>query len=454
MNWFMGRDPDEWKTIGGAAVAPLAQPAGGTPLVAVAREKAAADRVTPEVAAKVNEPAIGGPLYPPVHALFYAPLGAVDNPQRAYRIFQFFCVLLVPVAGLGVKVLTRGRIWWSVATLCILLFPGLRGGLDLGQNPILSLCIVVWGWALASRGYNVAGGMVWGLFAFKPVWAAAFFLVPLLMRRWRFCLAMVLTGAAFGLLTLPFVGIDSWFHWLKVGTEANELYKVNENWIHLSRDLQGVPRRVLLDFTKPETERKSRLIDALALGLWGSVLAATVVVYLLRGDRTRPTGLSAGFLFLGAYLTCLHFMYYDVLLAAAVLAVLFADPKSFLRTKTFAVEPAPTEPAVPADRGLHPPAAPAKPLGARMLGYVNSFPLTVVMALFILENSLSGMELEATVGIRYYATPATDGTTGARVPRLHADTGARYPLDTFLLLALWGWCGWRLTVEGRKVVNS
>jgi len=144
-------------------------------------------------------------------------------------------------------------------------------------------------------------------------------------------------------------------------------------------------------------------------------------------------------------------MYYDALLASAALAVLFADPKPFLRTKTFAVEPAPTEPAVPGVRALHPPTALVKPLGARMLGYVNSFPLTVVMALFVVENSLSGMELEATVGIRYYATPATDGSTNASVPRLHADTGARYPLDTFLLLTLWGWCGWRLTVEGRGV---
>ena len=401
MNWFMGQDAPE----GGAG------------------------------------PAIGGPLYPPVHALFYAPLGLIDRPQRAYHFFQVFCALLVPVAGLGVKVLTRGRIWWSVATLGIYLFPGTRGALDLGQNPTISLCIVIWGWALASRGYYVAGGVVWGLFAFKPVWAAAFFLVPLLMRRWRFCGAMVLTGAAFGLLTLPVVGLESWFHWLKIGREAADLYKVNDNWIHLSRDLQGIPRRILHDFTQPQERRETPLANSLAWGLWGAVFAATAAVYLLRGDRSRPTGLSAGFLFLGAYLTCFHFMYYDVLLASAAVAVLLADPKRFLRAETFAVAPA--DPAPPSDRALPLPTLP-KPLGARMLGYVNSFPLTVVVALFLMENSLSGMELEATVGIRYYATPATDGSTNASVPRVRADTGPRYPIDTFLLMTLWAWCGWRL----------
>ena len=388
-----------------------------------------------------GSPAIGGPLYPPVHALFYAPLGLIDRPRHAYQLFQVFCALLVPLAGLGVKVLTRGRIWWSVATLGIFLFPGARGALDLGQNPTISLCIVVWGWALASRGYDVAGGVVWGLFAFKPVWAAAFFLVPLLMRRRRFCGAMVLTGVAFGLLTLPVVGVESWFHWLKIGREAAELYKVNDNWIHLSRDLQGIPRRILHDFSLPQEKRETSLANTLAWGLWGAVFAATAAVYLLRGDRTRPTGVGAGFLFLGAYLTCFHFMYYDVLLASAAVAVLLADPRRFFRPETFAVAPA--DPAPSADRALPLPTLP-KPLGARMLGYVNSFPLTVVVALFLMENSLSGMELEATVGIRYYATPATDGSTNATVPRVRLDTGPRYPIDTFLLMGLWAWCGWRL----------
>ena len=138
----------------------------------------------------------------------------------------------------------------------------------------------IWGWALASRGYNVAAGIVWGLFAFKPVWAAAFFLVPLLMRRWRFCLAMVLTGAVLGALTLPFVGLQSWFDWLQVGSDASELYKVNKNWIHLSRDLQGLPRCMFMDFEKPEARRATPpLINALAWGLWGAVFGATVIIY-------------------------------------------------------------------------------------------------------------------------------------------------------------------------------
>ncbi len=446
MGWFMGNENDpvqDWKTVGGAAAAQLAQPLTGNPFVAAALEKHAADSVSPQVAESVNKPSIGGPLYPPVHALFYAPFGFIDNPQYAYRTFQVLSLFVILASGFGVKLLTRGRVWWSIATLCILYFPGTRGALDLGQNPALSLCILIWGWVFASRGHPVAGGMVWGLFAFKPVWGMAFFLVPLLMRNRRFCVAMVLTGAAFGALTLPLVGLESWFNWLEVGRSAADLYKVNDNWIHLSRDLHGIPRRILHDFGKPERERETQLANGLAWGLWAVVFGGTTLIYLLRGDRTRTTGLSAGLLFLGAYLTCYRFMYYDVLLAAVAVAVILAEPRRFLRTGTFELAPRELEPKIPSERELATPPIAPKPFGARMLGYVNSFPFTILVLLFLLENTLSGMAVEATLGFGYFATPSTEPGGGA-TPRLKADTGVKYPLDTFLLLTLWVWCAWRV----------
>ncbi len=445
MGWFMGTDPErEWKIAGGAVAAQFAQPVPANPFVAIALEQAATETLTPEVITTVNTPAIGGPLYPPVHAIFYIPIGLFDNPQSGYFAFQIFSVAVLFLASLGVKFLTRGRIWWSVATLCLLLFPGTRGALDLGQNPAVSFCILVWGWALASRGYWFAGGVVWGLFAFKPVWALAFFVVPLVMRKWRFCLAMSATGIVLGAITLPIVGIDSWFHWLKVGKEASDLYKVNDNWIHLSRDLHGIPRRILHDFHKPESERETKLANALAWSLWGVVFAGTVGVYLLRGNRERVTGLSVALLFIGAYLSCYRFMYYDALLAGMAFAVLLCDWQRVCRPRVFALEATPGEPRLPDTRDLSPPPAPSNLFGARMRGYVNSFPLTILLLLFVVENSLSGLNIDFSLGIGYYATPATDGSTNHATPRVRGDTSLRHPLDTFLVLALWAWCAWRV----------
>jgi hypothetical protein len=446
MGWFMGTDPPAWKTVGGAAAAPLLLDPTGSPFVSVALAKAAAEAVTPDVVEEVNKPAIGGPLYPPVHAFFYAPIGLFSRPQDAYAVFQWVAVGFCYLAGLGVSLLTRGRVPWPVASTVIFLYPGCRAGLDLAQNPTVSLTILVFGWVLAARGRDALGGMVWGLFAFKPVWAVAFLLVPLLMRRWRFCAAMVATGAALGLATLPVVGFQTWFDWLEVGKKAAALYNVNENWINLSRDLQGIPRRLLHDFTRPEPERDTAPARALAWGLWGLVFATTVGVYLWRGDR-RPVGLAAAFLFLGAFLTCYRFMYYDVLLSAMGLAVLFADPARFFRTRVFGIAPTPASPAVPADtRELAlPPAAPP-PLGQRYLGYLNSFPLTVLALLLLVDNTLQGLNVQATVGVGYWATPTTspDRATGLAVPKVQADTSLTYPWDTFLVLGLWAWCGWRL----------
>ncbi|MFX6201976.1 glycosyltransferase 87 family protein, partial [Acinetobacter baumannii] len=78
-----------------------------------------------------------------------------------------------------------------------------------GQNPPLTLLFLIWGWALIVRDRPTAAGVVWGLLAFKPVWALAFFLVPFLTGRWRTCLAMLLTAGFLVVLTLPFVGFYS-----------------------------------------------------------------------------------------------------------------------------------------------------------------------------------------------------------------------------------------------------
>src|SRR5207253_3101750 len=178
---------------------------------------------------------IGGPLYPPIHALVMAPLGNF-RPALAYRVMQGVIVLMAFVAGWGIRQLSHGRIWWPIAVSMIMLFPAFTHGLNLGQNSALLLALLVWGWLFISRGRQMAGGVLWGLHASKPVWPAAFFLVPLLMGRWRVCLAMVATGAAQAAATLPLVGLHSWFEWLWIGKQATFVYSVDENWVFLSRD--------------------------------------------------------------------------------------------------------------------------------------------------------------------------------------------------------------------------
>src|SRR5436305_1287868 len=102
----------------------------------------------------------------------------------------------------------RAVLAWTVAVLAavIALDCAWHGAICLGQNPLVSLALLTLGWLLIARDRPWLGGVVWGLLAFKPVWAAAFFLVPLLSRQRRVCAAMLLTGLVLIAATLPFVG--------------------------------------------------------------------------------------------------------------------------------------------------------------------------------------------------------------------------------------------------------
>ena len=282
---------------------------------------------------------------------------------------------------------------------------------------------------MRSAGRDGAGGVLWGLLAFKPTWAAAFLIVPLFTRRWRFLLAMTATGAGCVLATLPVVGVRPWLDWLQVGKEAAALYDVNRNWNVLSRDLQGIPRRLLLDFDKPEKDRGSPAARRIGWCLWCTVFAATAAVALTRVDRRRAVGVGAGFLFLGAYLGCYRFMYYDALLSAAGAGVLFASWDRFRRPMAFRFADDP-----------------------RSLGYVSSLPLTLLVGLGLYENLFAAADLRATFAAGYWSHTAA-GPAGAvtAMPRLEFDSTSSYPWDTYLLLALWAWCGVRLLMgeEGR-----
>src|SRR5262249_27415274 len=143
------------------------------------------------------------------------------------------------------------NIWWPIASVGIIIFPGFVSCLILGQNSIFMVMLVISGWALMTTGRPFAGGLLWGVLAFKPVWLVALFIVPLLTRRWRFCLGIMACAAGLALATLPMVGWHSWLEWFRVGREASRIYGVDQNWVFLSRDLLNIPRRWLFDLPNP-----------------------------------------------------------------------------------------------------------------------------------------------------------------------------------------------------------
>jgi hypothetical protein len=447
MYWIMGQDDPEQGQAGGTYLLPLGatDPLSASVLVAACKD----DVWTRDRIAKAEERRIGGPLYPPVNAFFYAPLALMSAPT-AYRVQQCLNLLLVFIAAAGARYLARGRVWVPVLAVAIMLFPGFSGSINLGQNATLTLAILIWGWALTARGRPVLGGMVWGLLAFKPVWALAFFLVPLLTRRWRVCAAMAATGTGLALLTLPFVGLHSWKDWLAIGKEAAELYDVERNWIFLSRDLLSVPRRFLLDFEKPRDERLDGVLwpgTRWAMPLWFVpwligwamivfALENTVRLAVLRRKQAAEAndGPPAAFLMLGAWMCCYHFMYYDALLGAVGLFLLFTEPRRYLSPLLVALARLRDDdagravvsyhqPDVP--EGLPPPVQPR--LGPRAVWTLNRMAPSA-FALLLLIHYL--------------------------FPILGWGSQWGTPWDTFTLAGVWAWCAWQWLHRGEKVATS
>src|SRR5262249_692738 len=209
MGWLMGHDDPEAAKAIGSFLAPFA---GHDTLDAIVFARTQEEQREQRVR-QATVPQVGGALYPPIHALVMCPLGYL-RPAHAYRVVQVLGILLAFVAGGGICLLSEGRIWWPLAVVGVLLFPGFAHTLNLGQNGILMLTLFIWGWLLLAGGRPISGGILWGMFAFKPVWAAAFFLVPLVTRRGRVCLAMLGTAGSLAAFTLPFVGWQSWLDWL------------------------------------------------------------------------------------------------------------------------------------------------------------------------------------------------------------------------------------------------
>ena len=451
MFWIMGSDDPEQPKAAASFLVPLGanDPLSASLLVAVCGE----DVWTQERVEKAGERRIGGPLYPPVNALFYAPL-ALMSPHTAYRVQQCLNVILVFVAAAGARYLARGRVWVPVLAVAIMVFPGFSGSINLGQNATLTLTVLVWGWALAARGRPALGGMVWGLLAFKPVWALAFFLVPFLSRRWRFCAAMVATGIGLAVLTLPFVGVQSWRDWLSIGKEAAALYDVEKNWVFLSRDLLSVPRRWLLDFEKPLWERLEGTLWTWHLGRgryvripvwlatsligWATLLFAlenTVrLVVLRRKQATTPDGPPAAFLFLGAWMCCFHFMYYDALLGALGLFLLFTEPRRYLSPLLVLLAPLRNDVAGRAVTAYHRPVLPE--------GLPPPVPLHVGPRAVWTLNRLAPTAFVLLLLIHYL------------FPVLGLGSHWGTPWDTFTLAGVWAWCGWQWLRHGEKVATS
>lgn len=393
-----------------------------TALLACGKEKWTAKSL-----AKVTAPHLGGQPYPPIHALLFAPLTLL-SPRPAYRVMQALILLLVFFNGWLAQRITQGQVWWPVAVAILSVFPGMACCIVFGQNSMFSLTAVMLGWYQLMRGREAWAGLCWGLLAFKPVWAVAFLLVPLLTRHWRMAASMILTGLAQIVVTLPVVGWQTWLDWLYVGRLRTHKGLYLEFWIYSSRDVQNIPRRLLSHFAYGIAVKDGRQFWATILGwsMWAAVLLVTsFLVWRQRQCGKERRGPAAAFVLLGAIFTCYQFMYYDILLAALPVLLVFAELRCYLPSVSWHWPSCDSDKTKARKSSL-------KKVFSSVFGVLRppfKFRLersSVPPLLLLLMVMLSPLP--------YYLVP------------LHTTLHIQ-PWDLYSLLLLWMWCGYRVLRE-------
>jgi arabinofuranan 3-O-arabinosyltransferase len=163
-----------------------------------------------------------------------------------------------------------------------------------------------------------------------------------------------------------------------------------------------------------------------------------------RREARAGTGTAAGFLLLGAWLCCFHFMYYDMLLTALPLFVLLAEPRKYLAPIFVALLPITRDSSPSELAGYYrpwppfalPPALPWLQPAYRNIWVVNRMVPNVLLLLIVLEQT------EPHVGMSVTFTGYWWSFAGEATLRMHDQNRfVLQPWDTYLIIFLWLWCG-------------
>jgi hypothetical protein len=171
------------------------------------------------------------------------------------------------------------------------------------------------------------------------------------------------------------------------------------------------------------------LLTLLCWGLWSVIFAITLLLaWRHRQRRSDLTGIFPALVLSGAILTCYHFMYYDFLVAGLPVLLLFTEPRRYFQVRLWQkrserrisgngeCSPEMLSYYEPTLDHLTPPPMPLLTGGRRPRWVVAPIPPLLLVLML--------------------ALPAISCIVD---PSYHFP-----PWETFLLLLLWAWCGYRL----------
>ena len=152
-------------------------------------------------------------FYPPFAGLFYAPFGFY-TPTIAQAIHALLTILLTAVSTYLLYHITGRRLNWVTIALFLFLYPATFYNFVLGQNGQLTLTLVLTSWYFLRHHQPTTAGGFLALLAYKPNWLLALAWFPLIQKRWRVCLGLLIGGLLLTFTTALLLGLDSFFDYV------------------------------------------------------------------------------------------------------------------------------------------------------------------------------------------------------------------------------------------------
>lgn len=250
--------------------------------------------------------------YPPTQALIFAPLGFLA-PQPAQQAMVYLSLLCSFLTALLLweyfgKTLLLSTIW-----AFLMIQPAFFSTIALGQNAALTLLMLVAGMWLQQKQAPFWAGICLGLLSYKPTWLVAVAWLPLIAGGLRMYGGMAVASIGLALVTLPFTGWEAWSQWLQLAREFEAAEVSRWDWIR--RDV-----RVLL-----------QQLGLLTNGQVASALVLTLFPGLtwLAVQRGPCRQMIITLIFSGLLLSCLRFMWYDLLISSPAWLAAFSNWQGF-----------------------------------------------------------------------------------------------------------------------------
>ncbi|MBN2561499.1 MAG: DUF2029 domain-containing protein [Phycisphaerae bacterium] len=282
--------------------------------------------------------------YPPPAAVAYAALAWM--PMATAAVVNAY--LSLGLALLFAWLLARSlhvRLTWLPVAIAILAYPPFFINLSLGQNAVISMCVLIGAWCLCNSRRDLLAGLVLGLLVCKPNWLLAVGWIPLVHRRWRVLFGLSLGAASILAATLLVTGLQPFLDYGHLFRKVAHLNGLPGYALDLKYNALGLFRKWL----------GAGSTAANALG-WTTCLAMVLATWRASRGAWQPG--TAGFrrLMACSFTATLwvnpHLNHYDLLVSAPCVVALAQDWKVLGRAGRIVVVgiAALTYAAVPWDR--------------------------------------------------------------------------------------------------------